>query len=159
MIFRELARKKQQLSDAECIEILKNEKRGVLSVLGDEGYPYGMPMNHYYNEADGCIYFHCGKRGHRTDSLRNCDKVSFCVYDEGYRKAGEWALNIKSVIVFGRMEIVDDLERVREISALLSRKFTADEAYIQGEIERFAANTDLLVLTPEQICGKAVNES
>ena len=94
-MFRELARKKQQLSDAECIGILKKEKRGVLSVLGDEGYPYGMPMNHYYNEADGRIYFHCGKRGHRTDSLRNCDKVSFCVYDEGYRKAGEWALNIK----------------------------------------------------------------
>ena len=27
------------------------------------------------------------------------DKVSFCVYDEGFKKDGEWTLNISSVIV------------------------------------------------------------
>ena len=48
-MFREMLRKKQELSKEECIEILKKEKRGVLSVLGDEGYPYGMPINHYYD--------------------------------------------------------------------------------------------------------------
>ncbi len=61
MLFRELTRKKQQLSNEECIELLKAEKRSVLSVIGDDGYPYGMPMNHFYDENDGCIYFHCGK--------------------------------------------------------------------------------------------------
>ncbi|MBQ8315851.1 MAG: pyridoxamine 5'-phosphate oxidase family protein [Lachnospiraceae bacterium] len=59
-MFRELLRKNKQLSDEECVELLKNETRGVLSVIGDEGYPYGMPMNHWYNEEDGAIYFHCG---------------------------------------------------------------------------------------------------
>jgi nitroimidazol reductase NimA-like FMN-containing flavoprotein (pyridoxamine 5'-phosphate oxidase superfamily) len=49
-MFRELRRKNKALSDEECIEILKTERRGVLSVIGDEGYPYGMPMNHYYND-------------------------------------------------------------------------------------------------------------
>ena len=52
-MFRELARKKKQISMEECIQVLTNEKRGVLSVLGDEDYPYGMPMNHFYNEEDG----------------------------------------------------------------------------------------------------------
>ncbi len=159
MMFRELARKKQALSQEECIALLKEETRGVLSVLGDEGYPYGMPMNHYYHEADGKLYFHSGKSGHRTDALRRCDKVSFCVYDRGYCRAGEWALNVKSVIVFGRIELVDDPERIREIVALLSRKFTQDEAYIQAELDQFTAQTDLLVLTPAHICGKIVNES
>ena len=68
-MFRELTRKKQQLSIEECIHILKTEKRGVLSVNGDDGYPYGMPMNYWYDEVDGKIYFHCGKVGHRLDSL------------------------------------------------------------------------------------------
>ena len=54
-MFREMMRIKQQLQESECIEILKNEKRGVLSVLGDDGYPYGMPMNHFYCEEDGKI--------------------------------------------------------------------------------------------------------
>ena len=99
-MFREIMRKKQQLSSEECISILKEEPRGVLSVLGDDDYPYGMPINHYYNEEDGKLYFHSGKKGHKIDAMKRHDKASFCVYDRGFRKDGEWALNIKSVIVF-----------------------------------------------------------
>lgn len=158
-MFRELIRKNKQITDKECIDILTTEKRGVLSVNGDGGYPYGMPMNHFYNEADGCIYFHCGKTGHRLDSLMSDNRASFCVYDEGYRNNGEWALNIRSVIVFGRIEIIDNPETVCDISEKLSLKFTTDESYIRKEIENFASKTLLLKLTPEHICGKAVNES
>ena len=35
-MFRPMRRFKQQITDAECKEILKNEKRGVLSLLGDD---------------------------------------------------------------------------------------------------------------------------
>ena len=100
-MFREVTRVKQKLETAECIEILKTEKRGVLSVLGDDGYPYGMPMNHWYCEADGKLYFHSGMKGHRSDAMKASDKASFSVYDEGYRREGEWSLNIRSVVVFG----------------------------------------------------------
>ncbi len=158
-MFRELQRKKQKLSAEECIRILCEEKRGVLSVIGEDGYPYGMPMNHFYNSEDGKIYFHSGKSGHRCDALKKENKASFCVYDSGYREAGEWALHIKSVIIFGKMEMIEDLEQISKISALLSRKFTADEGYIQAEIEQHARHTLLLALTPEQICGKIVEES
>ena len=158
-MFRELIRKNKKLPFEECVTILKSEKRGVLSVNGDGDYPYGMPMNHFYNEEDGKIYFHCGKVGHRLDSLMKDNKVSFCVYDNGYRKEGEWALNIKSVIVFGKIEIVDDIDRIKDISTKLCYKFTNDEKYIKEEIERHAHRTLLLVLTPEHICGKSVEES
>lgn len=158
-MFRELVRKKKQIPQEECIRILKDEPRGVLSVLGDNDYPYGMPMNHFYNEEDGKIYFHCGKMGHRLDALKKHDKISFCVYDEGYRKEGEWALNIKSVVVFGRMRVVNDLKKVVYISDKLSRKFTKDDAYIKEEIEKYASQTLLLELTPEHICGKLVTEA
>lgn len=158
-MFRELIRKNKKISEKECIDLLRSEKRGVLSVNGDDGYPYGMPMNHYYNEEDGRVYFHCGKVGHRLDSIKKNDKVSFCVYNEGYRNDGEWALNIKSVIVFGRIEIIDNAEKIADISYKLSRKFTSDEAYIKKEIDQYARATLLLALTPEHICGKAIQES
>ena len=158
-MFRDLIRKNKQLPMEECIEILKSETRGVLSVCGDDGYPYGMPMNHWYNEEDGKIYFHSGKLGHRTDALRRCGKVSFCTYNKGYRKEGEWALNVSSVIVFGKIEIVEDHQRIVDIVTNLSRKFTQDEEYIRREIELYASKTLLLELTPEHICGKSVNES
>lgn len=158
-MFRELARKNKEISSEECFALLKNETRGVLSVLGDDDYPYGMPMNHFYNEEDGKIYFHCGKAGHRLDALQKHDKVSFCVYDAGYRNEGEWALNVKSVIVFGRMEIIDDMGKIIDITTKLSHKFTQDDEYIRGEIEKYGHEALLLVLTPEHICGKSVTES
>lgn len=154
-----MLRKKQVLTELECKEILINEKRGVLSVIGDEGYPYGFPINHYYNEKDGCIYFHCGKVGHKLDALKKREKVSFCVYDKGYKKDGFWALNIKSVIVFGKAEVISDSDIVVEISRNLSHKFTDDENYIDNEISKFLKNTLLIKLTPEHISGKLVNES
>lgn len=158
-MFRELVRKKQQISQEECIQILKNEKRGVLSVHGDDGYPYGMPLNHYYCEEDGKLYFHSGMTGHKIDALRQNSKVSYCVYDEGYRKEGEWALNIRSVILFGRIEFLEDREKIYEISRKLSYKFTDDTAYIEREIEHSGPRTLMFALTIEHMTGKLVNEA
>ena len=158
-MFRELIRKNRALSMEDCALVLTNETRGVLSVLGDDDYPYGMPMNHFYNAEDGCVYFHCGKIGHRLDALRRHDKVSFCVYDEGYRNEGEWALNVKSVIVFGRMELIEDMDMIVDITRKLSLKFIRDEEHIRKEIEQSAHRTLLMRLVPEHICGKLVNEA
>lgn len=159
-MFRELTRKNKQLATEECLEVLREETRGVLSVLGDGDYPYGMPMNHWYDDGDGKIYFHCGNgEGHRIDALRKHDKVSFCTYDKGYREGDDWALHVRSVIVFGRIEIIDDIERVIDVTARLSHKFTQDDVYIEKTIEKYAHRTLLLCLTPEHICGKLVTES
>ena len=158
-MFREMLRKKQLLTQEENIRILKEELRGVLSVLGDDDYPYGMPMNHYYREQDGKIYFHGGKKGHKIDAVKRHNKASFCVYDKGFRKDGEWALNIKSVIVFGRIELIEDRETIYRIAEELSHKFTDDDAYIKHELQNSGPGTLMFALVPEHITGKIVNES
>ncbi len=158
-MFREMLRKKQQLPHEECIRILKEELRGVLSVLGDDDYPYGMPMNHYYCEEDGILYFHGGKRGHKIDAIRRSNKASFCVYDQGFPEDGTWALHFKSVIVFGKIEFIEDPEIVNQISVELSRKFTDDADYIQREVNTSGPATLLLAMKPEHITGKIVTEA
>ena len=158
-MFREMMRKKQQLSAAVCIEILKEQPRGVLSVRGDEGYPYGVPMKHWYCEEDGKLYINSGRKGHRPDAMRRCDKASFCVYDEGYRREGEWALNIRSVIVFGRLQVVTDEEKALTFIRQMSARFTDDTAYVEREIGEAMDHTLIFTLTPEHISGKLVNEA
>ncbi len=158
-MFREMLRKKQALSEEECIAVLKTQKRGVLAVLGDEDYPYALPINHYYNDEDGHIYFHGAKFGHRVDAVKRHDKVSFCVYDEGYRREGEWALNIKSVIVFGRLVPVEDEDKMIDLCRRLSHKFTDDESYIENEIKRAGFRTLMYELIPEHMSGKLVKEA
>jgi len=158
-MFRKMRRFNQQISDSECIEILKNTKRGVLSLIGDDGYPYGLPIDHWYCEDDGKIYFHGAKEGHKIDSIKACGKASYCVYDEGFRKEGDWALNIKSVITFGRISLVEDEEKAREICTALVRKFTDDEEYLEKELKNALPRVQCLEFTPERMTGKLVNES
>jgi nitroimidazol reductase NimA-like FMN-containing flavoprotein (pyridoxamine 5'-phosphate oxidase superfamily) len=158
-MFRDMMRFKQQLTKEECIKILKEEPRGVLSVLGDDDYPYGMPINQYYCEEDGKLYFHSGMKGHKIDAMKRHDKASFCVYDNGFRREGEWALNIKSVIVFGRIEIIEDRDKIYDIARKLSYKFTDDETYIEKEIKYSGPRTLMFALVPEYMTGKIVNEA
>ena len=159
-MFRKMARIREQIPNEECIEILKTQLRGVLSVLGDDYYPYGIPINHYYCEEDGKLYFHGGTKGHRIDAMRSHGKASFCVLDEGrLEQEGGWALRFRSVIVFGRLEEVEDHDRAIEITRALCHKFTSDEDYIEKEIENAGARTMVVCLTPEHMTGKTVLES
>ena len=158
-MFRKMRRFKQQISDEECIEVLRSTKRGVLSLVGDDGYPYGIPIDHWYCEDDGKLYFHGAKEGHKIDAIKSCDKVSYCVYDEGYRKDGDWALNIKSVIVFGRIKLVEDEGKAGEICMAIARKFTDDEEYIQKEMTNAFPRVQCLEITPDHMTGKLVKES
>ncbi len=156
-MFRPLSRMGQQLSSEECAQVLKQEPRGVLSLLGDDGYPYGIPMNFLYLPEEGKILFHCGKKGHKLDAIARHDKASFCVMDKGYRKDGHWSWNVRSVIVFGRIRVVEDWQQ--DSMMALCRKYTDDPDYIEKEFRDFSAATLALELRIEHLCGKLVNES
>ncbi len=158
-MFRQMRRFKQQIDNEECIRILKEQPRGVLSLIGDDGYPYGIPLDHWYCEEDSKLYFHGAKEGHKIDAIKACDKASYCVMDQGFKKDGEWALNINSVIVFGRISLVEDPEKAKIICTELCRKFTDDEAYLQHELEHAFPRVQCLELIPEHMTGKLVNES
>lgn len=154
----ELKRKKQQLSQEECLEILRTQKRGTLAVSGAEGYPYAVPMNHWYCEEDGKIYFHGAKFGHKIDAMRQHEKVCFTVLDEGTPDPENWWLIFRSVVVFGKIEWVEDYGRTIAVSRALCGKFPADDAYIENEIVKSGPGTLCFAIVPEQICGKRVTE-
>jgi len=158
IMFRKLTRIKQALSPSECEKVLKNTLRGTLALSGDEGYPYAMPVNHYYDAENRTVYFHSGKAGYKIDCLDRSDKACFTVIDEGERREGEWWLTFRSVVIFGRIARVEDAATIEQISRALSHKFTQDEAYIDREVEKYASATLLLALRIENIQGKIVRE-
>ena len=65
-MFPAMRRWKQQLTQQACVELLKQEPRGVLSLMGEDGYPYGLPISYWYCEADGKIYFHAPRADTRS---------------------------------------------------------------------------------------------
>lgn len=157
-MFREMRRFKQQVENQECVEILKNEKRGVLSVIGDEGYPYTVPMDFYYEEAENTVYFHCAKEGHKIDGIRGCDKVCFTTWNTGFQKDGDWAWNVTSVVAFGRAELVEDDKLTYEKTRKLGMKYYPTAEEVDEEMERDISRVQLVALHIEHMTGKLVNE-
>ena len=103
-MFRPMRRIKQPLSEDEALEVLKNAKRGVLSVIGDDGWPYGIHLKPYWE--DGRLYFHGAKSGHKIDALVRHEKASFCVMRQAELSEEGWSYYFHSVVVFGRLELV-----------------------------------------------------
>ena len=158
-MFRPMRRFKQQLSENECVELLTRLPRGVLAVAGDDAYPYALPIDFYYETENGRLYFHCAKEGHKLDAIRRSGKVSFCVMDEGYLTEGKRGLNIRSVIVFGSMRVVEDRARALEMVRRLGLKYNSDVNAVEDDVRRSADRVLCLELTPAHITGKLVNES
>jgi len=121
MAFRPMRRKAQALTQEAALEILKAGSTGVLSVLGDDGYPYGVPVN-YVLDGD-TLYFHCARTGHKLDAIQKEPKVSLSVVMEDTVVPETLSTDYKSVIVFGKAAVVEDDDLRRRALTLLCERF------------------------------------
>ena len=154
-----MRRFKQQVSEDECKKILKEENRGVFSVIGDNGYPYAIPINFSYDEIDHKIYFHGAKEGHKVDAINQCNKVCFTTWNQGFKKEGDWEWNVTSVVVFGRVELVTDRTVIEDRLRKLAIKYYPTEDEIEEEMSSSSADrVQLYAIEIEHMTGKLVNE-
>ncbi len=152
-MFREMRRKRQLLTEEETLDILLKGTSGVLSLLGDDGYPYGVPLSYVYHENK--IYFHGAKAGHKLDAMRNCDKASFCVIAQDQVQPETFTTHYKSVIAFGKIHVVEDSAERRASIEILGRKYSPGlEEKMEQEIEKDDKRLNMFVLEIEHMTGK-----
>ncbi|MEE1335077.1 pyridoxamine 5'-phosphate oxidase family protein [Methanobrevibacter sp.] len=155
-MFRKMRRQKQELSEEECVDILTNEPRGVLALIGDYDYPYALPMSHAY--IDGKIYFHGAMEGHKHDAVDKNEKVSYCVMDNGVKNDDGWSYTFKSVIVFGKIRfLTDETEKIHKLTILGDKFFPTHEDTVK-EISRLLDKTEVFEITIDHMSGKIVQE-
>lgn len=123
-MFREMRRSKQALSKEECIEILERGTSGVLALSGDDDYPYAVPISYAYK--DGRIYIHGAKVGHKIDSINRNPKISFCLIDQDEVHGKEFTTYFRSVIIFGKANIITDKNRIIADTQLLTERFAPE---------------------------------
>ena len=155
-MFREMARKNKQLTQEECISLLTDLPRGVLSVLGDAGYPYGVPLDHWYNPEDGRIYFHSGNTGHKVDAITRCGKASFCVIERDQFISEEYTNHYRSAIAFGHARILTDEKEIYEASLLWAERLCSSETpqHREETIKKQLPTLGMIVLEIEHVTGK-----
>ena len=157
-MFREMRRKKQLLSNKENIELLEKGTSGVLALLGDNEYPYAVPISYVYDNSK--IYFHGAKVGHKIDAIRKCRKASFCVIDQDEIFPEKYTTYFKSVIVFGKIRILEDENEIREAIERLAMKYHPTDS-IENRIQEIAREWKALCmmeLSIEHMTGKEAIE-
>ena len=156
-MFREMRRKNQQSAPERVEEIHSRRTAGTLAVLGDEGYPYAVPLSYVFD--NGHIYFHCARSGHKLDAVRACDKVSFCVIDRDEVIPEKFTTKYRSVIVFGRAREVSDPKEIEGIMRALAGKYSPNEGEDAFQHEmRSSGALCVLALDIEHLSGKQGKE-
>ena len=155
--FRQMRRKRQQLTQEESIAILQNATAGTLALLGDDGYPYAVPISYVYNE--GKLYFHSALNGHKVDAIRKYDKASFCVIEQDDVQPEKYTTFFRSVIAFGRIHIIEDAQEKLEIARMLGNRYNPnqDEA-LQKELESGLSRMLAIRFDIEHLTGKEAIE-
>ncbi len=157
-MFRKMRRFRQQMSEEDTKKLLREERRGVLAMKGDDDYPYAIPMNFWYDEKNNRICFHGASEGHKIDSVRSHPKVSFCVYDAGYQDEGDWAYHVHSAVVFGKIAEIKDRAETIETARQIGLKYYPDAESVEAEIEKAGGRVVCLALEIEHMTGKLVYE-
>jgi len=120
------------MSLQDCNGVLDHTTHGVLALLGDDDYPYAVPVSHA--RVGATLYFHSALQGHKLDAIKHCDKASFCVVDTDQVIPEEFTTHYKSVIAWGRVTIVEnDEEKLQALTALADKYCRAGIGADYGE--------------------------
>lgn len=157
MEFRKMRRFRQQLTKSECDAILATATSGTLALLGDNGYPYAVPISYVY--ADGKLYFHSAKTGHKVDAVRGCEKASFCVIAADDVHPSEFTTYFRSVIAFGKIQIIESEDERIYAASLLGDKYNpGDDSGLQKELEKGLSHMLVLRFDIDHLTGKEAIE-
>jgi uncharacterized protein len=157
-MFRKMRRKNQQLSPDDAVKILQTCPTGILGIVGDDDYPYTVPLNYVY--GDDRLFFHCAKEGHKIDGIRKNDRVAFCVIERDEVVPKAFATKYRSVVVFGRARILTDDAEKRDALERLVEKYSPD--YREDGRQAIEAEWNLVCVVEiriEHITGKAATKS
>ncbi|MBQ3568969.1 MAG: pyridoxamine 5'-phosphate oxidase family protein [Anaerotignum sp.] len=157
-MFRPIRKKKNEISIDAAKELLRTSRRGVLAVNGDDGYPYGIPINYLYDEEDEKIIFHGAKAGHKVDALKKNDKICFTVFGNERIKEEAWAPFLQSAVVFGRCHLVESQEDTIALVKKFAAKYYPNMDMVNEEAAQFGRAVQMFEIQIEHLSGKEVQE-
>jgi len=152
-MYREIKRTEKRLSDGDTLEILKAGDYGVLSTVGEDGTPYGVPLNYVFDQKK--ILFHCAPSGHKLDNITHCPQVSFCVVAQAEIVPEKFTTRFQSVIAFGTARVLEGAEKKEGLLAIVRRlspdHVPAGETYIKNAWQK----TTVVAIDVAHMTGKA----
>lgn len=154
---KKMRRFKQLLSEEESLKILRSTTSGVLALCGEDMQPYGVPLSHVYD--NGKLYFHSALSGHKVDLIKHNCNASFTVIAKDEIHPETYTTYFRSVIIFGKIQIIDnDVEKKRILKILGRRCNPSDDESLSEEINKEFNKCLAIEMTIERITGKQAIE-
>lgn len=142
----------KQVTHDEAMKILDQAEYGVLSTIDADGYPYGLPLHHIVlNDA---VYLHCALEGHIIDTIAANNKVCFTVVGYSELLPSTFSANYESVIVFGKVTLVEEPEKVDMLKALVGKYSPAYYDKGMKVIDAFKDKCSVIRIDVEHVTGK-----
>ena len=141
----------------EIAEILGNGKFAVISMCRNNE-PYIVTLSYGYDSTDNSLYFHCAPQGLKLDFLAANPQVCATIIEDGGYVETECAHNFRTVVFWGNMHSVTDLEQKKHGMEVLLRHLESDNNMVAEKLtksENYYSRMELLKLEITQIHGKA----
>ena len=151
-----MRRSKQALEYNESYEILKRNSNGVLALCVGNA-PYGVPLN--YCVEDNNIYFHGAPVGKKIDMIKVNNNVTFTVVDQDKIVKEEFTSYFRSVVVYGKAEILTNEVELKNALTLIGRKYGVDDKdRLDNEVNSSLNRVAIIRLKIDKITGKQAIE-
>lgn len=152
-MFENMRRADRELGREEALAILEKAEYGVLSTLGEDGYPYGIPVSHVV--VDGRLCFHCAVEGKKLQNLRHHSKVSFVAVGHTQVMPESFGTKFESAMVFGSAREAAPEDKQKILEALISKYSPGFEKGGMKYIAASGERTQVWEIIVEHLSGKA----
>lgn len=157
-MYREMRRFRQEIGEEDCRRVLEQARVGTLALTLEDGMPYAVPLNFYYDRESGNLYFHGAGEGQKAEALRRDPRVCFSAVSDPQQEEGTWWRQFDSVTVFGRIFFVEDPEKKAAILRKIGNRYYPDPEAVEEELSRTLSRVAVLELVPDRMTGKHINE-
>ena len=149
---RAMRRDAQRMSREQCEALLKEAEWGILCVSGDDGVPYGVPVNYCWWQ--NAVLIHSALSGEKIEALRRNPLVSFTVVGRHEAVPAELTTLYTSVMIRGRAVFLADVEKMDALTAFIRRFRPDDEEGCRRKAELSMDRVSMIRLEAQEISGK-----
>jgi uncharacterized protein len=156
-MLQKMRRTDREISDPKEILLIMKQAQVCRIAISDNNLPYIVPLNFGIQPGNPMVlYFHCAPQGRKLDIIRRNNRACFEVEINTKiitgKEACDWSMQYRSVIGFGRLEIVQsDEEKIHGLNVLMEH-YAGDGPFEYDP--KLLARMVVLKLIVEEISGK-----
>lgn len=154
MTNRPMRNAKKDLGESEGKALLDGGEYGVLSLAGEDGHPYGVPLSYVYDEKQGALYFHGALEGKKIDLIRENPEAAFTVVTDVVRKPAQFTTAYRSAMAFGKVSLLTGDERRAALHLFIDKYAPDHKEAGSAYVDRSGEVTALLKLSIDRISAK-----